>query len=673
MPTPLRRHSGPVGSDLCRILLSAVVGILLLAALPVQAQQPVMSPAGDPPSEVARLSVALGDVSVEPVSVDQFSAAEVNDVLTSGDRIYADVGSNAELETGQLAVRLGQQTDLTVTAMTDPLQQFGLAEGSVHLRSLGLNPGTTVELDTPNAAVTVLQPGDVRVDVDPNAGTTTVTLVSGQAQVDADGFEQVLETGQRVRLQGSHPVSAQWLYLAQPDGLDGFSNDRDDAYQSAMEDQSGEVNPATIGAEDLSANGDWETDAEEGPVWYPAGVAVGWTPYSVGRWGWVAPWGWTWIEAERWGFAPFHYGRWEHRGNRWGWIPGPPVVRPIYSPAMVAFVGQPRMMAGDVGVTAWFPLGPRETYAPWYNASSLYLNRVNVSNVYSRNVAEVRAVYNQPTVTGAYAGGAADQRYVNRSQATVAVTQAGFAAGRPVGQSMVRVGAGVLAAAPVLPHPLVTPQRSLVVPTPARAVPVHVARPVLASRAVEEATSQAASRMAAGSALRQQAPGPARIQGSPQLPTLERTPSAEQVQGAAPIPGELRIQGVDQNRVVRQPAAAAPAPVARPVEPPSSASYGLRTEPTVRPSPAAQPGAEPMVLYHRVAPPDPRPSFDQQQRAIQSIDPGRPLGPQQLDNLRQNRPAGPPQQREVPHPVPAPVQRPVPVSRPDPSPYSPKR
>ena len=50
------------------------------------AQQPGQDPsvdaqtqAGvDPPSQVGRVSVVLGNVSVEPASVDQFSAAEVN-------------------------------------------------------------------------------------------------------------------------------------------------------------------------------------------------------------------------------------------------------------------------------------------------------------------------------------------------------------------------------------------------------------------------------------------------------------------------------------------------------------------------------------------------------------------------------------------------------------------
>ena len=81
-------------------------------------------------------------------------------------------------------------------------------------------------------AVTVLQPGDVRVDVDPD-GATTVELVSGQVEVDGNEFQEMLEPGQRARLVGSNPVRTQGLDAATPDGLDGFSNDRDAAYESA--------------------------------------------------------------------------------------------------------------------------------------------------------------------------------------------------------------------------------------------------------------------------------------------------------------------------------------------------------------------------------------------------------------------------------------------------------
>jgi hypothetical protein len=301
----------------------------------------------------------------------------------------------------------------------------------------------------------------------------------------------------------------------------------------------------------------------------------------------VAPWGWTWVECEAWGFAPFHYGRWEHRRDRWGWIPGPAGVRPYYSPALVAFVGGPGLAVGGAGVTAWFPLGPHEVYMPWYHASPLYLNRVNVSNIYNRNTFEVRSIYNQRTEASAYVA-AGEHGYANRPIATVAVSQTSFAAGRPVARSLVHVTPEQLAVATVLPHPLVTPQRTLVVSAPAKAVPARVARPTLASH---EESALAVSQPAEPAAQ------------------SEATP------------------------IARQPAAAVPAATPRP-------------------------------LFNKAVPPEPRPSFDEQQKAIETTDPGRPLEPQQMDNLRQNKPAGPPQTRETPHPVPAPRAAPPPRSAP---------
>jgi ferric-dicitrate binding protein FerR (iron transport regulator) len=55
----------------------------------------------------------------------------------------------------------------------------------------------------------VLQPGDLRVDVDAANDTTVVTVVAGQAQVDGNGLEQVMQPGESLLLSGSNPVSAQ--------------------------------------------------------------------------------------------------------------------------------------------------------------------------------------------------------------------------------------------------------------------------------------------------------------------------------------------------------------------------------------------------------------------------------------------------------------------------------
>eukprot|EP01035_Chromulina_nebulosa_P005924 gene5924-8026_t len=134
------------------------------------------------------------------------------------------------------------------------------------------------------------------------------------------------------------------------------------------------------GGEDLLETGRWESVPEYGQVWYPP-VAVGWVPYRHGRWSFVAPWGWTWIDEAPWGFAPFHYGRWRQFGPRWGWMPSVPGVRqyarPIYSPALVAFVGVGAGLAINRPV-GWVPLGPREAYHPPYRASPAYVRNLNV-------------------------------------------------------------------------------------------------------------------------------------------------------------------------------------------------------------------------------------------------------------------------------------------------------
>jgi hypothetical protein len=581
--------------------------------------------------------------------------------------------------------------------MTDTLAQFGLGQGSVHLRTYALDPGTTTELDTPNVAVTVLQPGDVRVDVDPNGYATTVTLLSGQVEIDGNGLQQTLGPGQTVRLSGSDPVAAQWMQPQQIDALDSFSQAQDQAYAGQEALEQNYVNPDTVGGAELAQYGDWEPESDDGAVWFPTTVAVGWQPYCYGHWTWVAPWGWTWVESEPWGFAPFHYGRWARFGGRWGWIPGPPVVHPVYAPALVVFVHP-----GN-GVSAWFPLGPGEPYAPWYHSSALYMNRVNVSNIYSRNANQVRAVYNtsnREVYTNALGG---QQRFANRALATVAVPQDSLASGRPVRQTMLHLPAQQLTSAPVLPHPMVTPERGMVAPASARAVPPRVARPMLTSH--EDAAIRAGATQPRPNQPMQPNAQPAPVErrgyagaqgqygGNAAAGTQpQRAPQNEQ-----PGSRNYPMNGAQQNPQAN-PYRNNPAPAAQPqgeqpvyrgnaaagnqpeqqnsgtieggVRPPNPARGTERLPQQGAPTPRTEaPSAGQQQLYNRAVPPASRPSFEQQRQAIQNTDPGRPLSPQQLDNLRENRPVGQPQVREAaPHPQSAPQPRSQPAPQPRSSP-----
>ena len=135
------------------------------------------------------------------------------------------------------------------------------------------------------------------------------------------------------------------------------------------------------GYEDLDDYGDWSYVAGYGECWRPRAMAVGWAPYRFGHWVYVGPWGWTWVEDEPWGFAPFHYGRWAFVNGGWFWVPGPVVVRPVWAPALVAFVGGGAGFRFSAGVgVGWFPLAPGEVFLPGYRVSRGYVNNVNITN-----------------------------------------------------------------------------------------------------------------------------------------------------------------------------------------------------------------------------------------------------------------------------------------------------
>jgi hypothetical protein len=311
------------------------------------------------------------------------------------------------------------------------------------------------------------------------------------------------------------------------------------------------------------------------------------------------------------------------------------VVHPVYAPGLVVFVHP-----GN-GVAAWFPLGPKEPYAPWYHSSTLYQNRVNVSDLYNRNLDQVRTVYNTSN-REAFGNALGPQRqFVNRAAGTVEVPQDSLASGKPVRQAMLHLPEQQIAAAPVLPHPMISPERTMVAPATARALPPRLNRPTLTTHEDAAIGNQQQQRESQTAGTKPQGqPAPIQRRGF-------------QVQGGQPLPDTTQL-----NQQPNQPAAQQSGmAIQGAVRPPNPARGTERLPPAVAPPPRGQVPAGSQQLYNRAVPPPTRPSFEQQREAIQSTDPGRPLGPQQLDNLRQNRPAGQPETREAaPHPAAAPPQ-----------------
>ena len=75
-------------------------GLALAALWACAVLTPALADEGDPPGRVARLSDVEGPVSLEPAGMQDWTAATVNRPLTTGERLWADQGSHAELDLG---------------------------------------------------------------------------------------------------------------------------------------------------------------------------------------------------------------------------------------------------------------------------------------------------------------------------------------------------------------------------------------------------------------------------------------------------------------------------------------------------------------------------------------------------------------------------------------------
>ena len=445
----------------------------------------------DPPTRAARLSYASGSVSFEPAGTDEWVDAVVNRPMTTGDKLWADQDGRVEVRIDSYALRLGPQTGFSFLNLDDNVVQVRLTEGSLNVRVRRLDENQTLEIDTPNLAFNILRVGSYRIDVNENGDATLVTVREGQGEVTGGGSAYPVHAGDSVNFSGVDQLSADVEGIGEGDDFDQWSNSRDQRWEHSSSARY--VSDDAVGYEDLDENGQWDSDPEYGTVWYPRSVAADWAPYRYGHWVWVSPWGWTWVDDASWGFAPFHYGRWVVARGRWCWVPSPPrpayvtreYVRPVYAPALVAWVGGGA--AVGVGV-AWFPLGPRDVYAPSYHVSERYVERVNVSNTRIVNRTQITNVYNNVYVNKTTVN-VTNITYQNQraNNAVTATSQASFTTAQPVGRNQVRVDARQVASAPVSPTTAVAPQaRSFT----GAAAPAKVRPPaILASRNVVAKTA----------------------------------------------------------------------------------------------------------------------------------------------------------------------------------------
>ena len=456
---------------------------LTSAALAQQAPQADSGPEVDPPGRVAHISAREGEVVYAPNGEDDWVELPQNRPLTDGDRLWSDRGARAEMQLDTATIHVGGETHVGVSALDDQGTQLILEQGSMNARVRDLQQGENFEIDTPNVAVRVTQPGEVRIDVDDKSGQTRVAVISGNVSVFGDGGKSVqLSAGQTTAFTGRALESVQAPGF-RPDELSQWAAERNRAEEQSVSARY--VPRGVVGHAQLDQHGDWQQVPDYGAVWYPRTTPENWAPYRQGRWTHVAPWGWTWVDEAPWGFAPFHYGRWAQINNRWAWVPGRLAPRPVYSPALVVFLGGgPNLVVrGSPGV-GWYPLAPGEVWWPAFRASPRYFGGVN----FGFNLR-------------AYPRGYTNYYWARRPFAVTAVQLGDFRLGRPVYRAWAPLNAQVIARARIGFAP-VRPNRAELVAVRGGAVrlsvrPAHV-QPVRGAHFAAQRRPAAAARFTGG-------------------------------------------------------------------------------------------------------------------------------------------------------------------------------
>jgi len=497
------------------LLVASIAFLLQLSSLAIAQDQDNDNDdqAQDPPSRVARLSYSQGSISFRPAGEDDWVTGVPNRPMVTGDDLWADEESRAEVHVGSAAIRLGAKTGITFLTLDDNTTQIRLAQGSLIVRVRHVDDDDTYEIDTPNIAFSLLQPGEYRVDVSEDGNQTVTTVWHGRARVTGGGFSYNVIANQSATFSGSDHLDYDLGQIPDRDGFDDWAFDRDE--REDRSDSANYVSREMTGYEDLDEYGDWSYVAGYGPCWRPRAIVAGWAPYRNGHWVWVSPWGWTWVEDEPWGFAPFHYGRWAYVRDGWFWVPGPVVVRPVWAPALVAFVGGGPGFHFSAGVgVGWFPLAPGEVYVPGYHVSRTYVNNVNITNT-SVNVTRVTNVYNTVVINKTVNNINYVNRHVNNS--VTVVSHDTFVNARPVADHQMRVDTREIESAPVSHHVMAEPLRASVIgagrpvsrkpPTAVISRPVVAIRtPPAAPRPIEQRQSEAGGRLNEQSLVRPAGP-----------------------------------------------------------------------------------------------------------------------------------------------------------------------
>jgi len=401
----------------------------------------------DPPARVGRLAFEQGTVSFHDGQDANWTPAAVNDALTTGDSVWTEPNARGEVSIAGTRVRMDQSTQLNLLQLDDSTTRLQLDQGRLDIKTFTMDTSQPYEVVTPRGTVKLEAQGDYYIESGSTEDPTRLGVRSGAAQITGvNGQVLAVRAGEVGEISGDAATPQLRTIQTAPPPVQAYWADRDQQINYAAPQY---LSADVVGYEDMQAYGAWSNDPDYGEVWSPNTVPAGWQPYNDGAWAYSQPYGWTWVDQQPWGFAPYHYGRWANRNNRWMWVPPERREHSVYAPALVAFVGGAALGAaigGDSRPVGWFPLGPREAYVPPYTNDRNYYNRINQNARVDKAVMDDR--WNRAEKHEAIQANQPHEQMANRRFTTV-VPAAAFVGSQQVNRAALKVSADKLNAAPV--------------------------------------------------------------------------------------------------------------------------------------------------------------------------------------------------------------------------------
>jgi hypothetical protein len=191
----------------------------------------------DPPSRVARIGYLEGSVSFQPAGETDWVQAVANRPMTTGDKLWSDKDSRAELQLGSAVIRMDANTGVSFLNLDDNTVQIQLTSGAVNIRVRRLDQNDVFEIDTPNLAFSVSQPGNYRVKASEDGANTVVSVREGGGQSTGNGQTYTLHVGQTGTFSGTDSLNADVVDIRGPDQFDDWAYQRDHRFDNSRSAQ----------------------------------------------------------------------------------------------------------------------------------------------------------------------------------------------------------------------------------------------------------------------------------------------------------------------------------------------------------------------------------------------------------------------------------------------------